>query len=219
MNASERRKIRGWIERTDRLVENHRRIGLRWQALGVDGLLDRIIRDAEDLDTVMNGFLDNLRAHQAALDLLDELVEENRGPHLSRTTLRDRWVLEFANGLHGGYSDIRTAEELRAIAERFKGELAAKEHSHIEWLVMLGRELREAIERSAATVGASGREVGREGGCVFRRKWNTDFGGSGTSISEEVEHRFRDVEHRFRDVEHPFRGKWNAGSGVVNARR
>ena len=55
--------------------------------------------------------------------------------------------------------------------------------------------------------------------CVFRRKWNTDFGRSGTSISEEVEHRFREVEHGFRDVEHPFRGKWNAGSGVVNARR
>ena len=33
--------------------------------------------------------------------------------------------------------------------------------------------------------------------CVFRRKWNTDFGGSGTPISEEVEH----------------------GPGVVNARR
>ena len=59
----------------------------------------------------------------------------------------------------------------------------------------------------------------RERYCVFRPKWNTDFGRSGTSISAEVEHRFREVEHRFRDVEHPFRGKWNAGSGVVNARR
>ena len=55
--------------------------------------------------------------------------------------------------------------------------------------------------------------------CVFRRKWNTDFGRSGTRISEEVEQRFREVEHGFRDVEQPFRGKWNAGSGVVNARR
>ena len=45
------------------------------------------------------------------------------------------------------------------------------------------------------------------------------FGGSGTPISAEVEQRFREVEHGFRDVEHPFRGKWNAGSGVVNARR
>ena len=38
-------------------------------------------------------------------------------------------------------------------------------------------------------------------------------------ISEEVEHGFREVEHGFREVEHPFRGKWNSGSGVVNARR
>ena len=64
-----------------------------------------------------------------------------------------------------------------------------------------------------------GMVVMSEPGCVFRPKWNTDFGRSGTSISAEVEHRFREVEHRFRDVEHPFRGKWNAGSGVVNARR
>ena len=34
------------------------------------------------------------------------------------------------------------------------------------------------------------------------------FARSGTSISAEV-------EHRFRDVEHPFRGKWNAGSGPL----
>ena len=55
-----------------------------------------------------------------------------------------------------------------------------------------------------------------------RKKLSTSgayFGGSGTPISEEVEHRFREVEHGFRDVEHPFRGKWNSGSGVVNARR
>ena len=163
-DAPKRQQIRGWIESTDRLVENHRRIGLRWQGLGVDGLLDRIIRDAEDLDTVMNGFVDNLHAHEAALDLLDELVKENRGPHLSWTTLRDRWVLDFAKALQGEYSTIRTAEELRAIAERFQGEFAAKEHSHIEWLVEFGRELRETIEGSAATVGAPGREVCRECG-------------------------------------------------------
>jgi integrase len=35
--------------------------------------------------------------------------------------------------------------------------------------------------------------------CVFRGKWNADSGGSGTRISEEVEHRFR--------------RKWNSGSG------
>ena len=44
---------------------------------------------------------------------------------------------------------------------------------------------------------------------VFRRKWNADFGGSGTWFSAEVEHRFREVEHRFREVEHRFRTKWN----------
>ena len=49
--------------------------------------------------------------------------------------------------------------------------------------------------------------------CVFRWKWNTESGGSGTSIPAEVEHRFREVEHGFREVEHRFRRKWNRGSG------
>ena len=55
---------------------------------------------------------------------------------------------------------------------------------------------------------------------VFRRKWNTESGGSGTSIPEEV-------EQRIREVEHGIRRKWNIDSGgsgtavpeVVNARR
>ena len=55
---------------------------------------------------------------------------------------------------------------------------------------------------------------------VFRRKWNTESGGSGTSIPEEV-------EQRIREVEHGIRRKWNSDSGgsgtavpeVVNARR
>ena len=58
-------------------------------------------------------------------------------------------------------------------------------------------------------------------GCwVFRRKWNTESGGSGTAIPEEV-------EQRIREVEHGIRRKWNIDSGgsgtavpeVVNARR
>ena len=52
------------------------------------------------------------------------------------------------------------------------------------------------------------------------RKWNTESGGSGTSIPEEV-------EQRIREVEHGIRRKWNIDSGgsgtavpeVVNARR
>ena len=55
---------------------------------------------------------------------------------------------------------------------------------------------------------------------VFRRKWNTESGGSGTSNPEEV-------EQRIREVEHGIRRKWNIESGgsgtavpeVVNARR
>ena len=55
---------------------------------------------------------------------------------------------------------------------------------------------------------------------VFRRKWNTESGGSGTAIPEEV-------EQRIREVEHGIRRKWNSDSGgsgtavpeVVNARR
>ena len=73
------------------------------------------------------------------------------------------------------------------------------------------------IDRDAETSGSP--PDGPAPRCVFQRKWNTDFSRSGTSISEEVEHRFREVEHGFRDVEHAFRGKWNTGSGVVNARR
>ena len=162
VHANERREIREWIASTDRLVVNHRHIGERWRAVGVDGLLDRVVRDTEDLDTRMNQFLDNLRTHGAALKLLDELVEDNRGPHLSRTTLRDRWVLDFANRLDDEYSNVRMPEELRAIAERFTGELAATENSHIEWLKMFGRDLREVLRGSAATVGTTGQEVCRE---------------------------------------------------------
>ncbi len=87
-------------------------------------------------------------------------------------------------------------------------------------LVPLAEAREKALaNRKLARAGGNPRAGRRRGECVFRRKWNTDFGRSGTSISEEVEHRFREVEHGFRDVERPFRGKWNTGSGVVNARR
>ena len=76
-----------------------------------------------------------------------------------------------------------------------------------------------AATLTATSPAARARAAEERDECVFRPKWNTGFGRSGTSISEEVEHRFREVEHGFRDVEHPFRGKWNGGSGVVNARR
>ena len=49
--------------------------------------------------------------------------------------------------------------------------------------------------------------------CVFRAKWNTESGRSGTSIPGEVEHGIREVEHGIREVEHRFRRKWNIGSG------
>ena len=71
---------------------------------------------------------------------------------------------------------------------------------------------------------------------VFRRKWNTESGGSGTSNPEEVEHRIRrkwNIESggsgtsNPEEVEHRIRRKWNIESGgsgtavpeVVNARR
>ena len=88
------------------------------------------------------------------------------------------------------------------------------------WLASVRTRLRAAAaERELDDELRTHLEMAVEENCVFQRKWNTDFSRSGTSISEEVEHRFREVEHGFRDVEHAFRGKWNAGSGVVNARR
>ena len=53
------------------------------------------------------------------------------------------------------------------------------------------------------------------------------FGGSGTPISAEVEHRFRrkwNIDFGKWNTDFGMwnihsRGKWNAGSGVVNARR
>ena len=156
------REIREWVESTDRHAEEHRRIGRRWRAVGVDGLLDRVIRDAENLDTRMNEFRNNLQAHEAAVELLEELIEEHEGPHLSESTLRDRWVLDFADQLREKYSDLRTAEEFRAIAERFEGELGRKEDSHVAWLKKFAHELRRVIEGSAATVGRTVLETCRE---------------------------------------------------------
>ena len=159
VDANERREIGEWIASTDRLIVNHQYIGERWRSAGVDGLLDRVVRDAEDLDTRMNQFLDNLRVHGAALKLLGELVEDNAGPHLSPTTLRDRWVLDFANRLDDEYSDVRTPEELRAVTERFAKELAATEDSHIAWLRVFGLDLQKVLREGAATVGPTGRDV------------------------------------------------------------
>ena len=168
-DADRRRKIREWIDSTDELVVNHRRIGERWQDVGADGLFDRVIRDAEDLDTLMNTFLDNLRAHDAALELLDGLVDQNgRLPH---TALRDRWVLDFAGGLRAEYSELRGSEELRAIAERFEGELGLPDDyadrdsanedssSHVAWLREFAHELREVVGQSTVTVGGTVGEV------------------------------------------------------------
>ena len=98
---------------------------------------------------------------------------------------------------------------MNIIGQRLRAARALRGFNQAQLAVKMGLT-REAISMI---------EPGRSRICVFRRKWNTDFGGTGTPISEEVEHRFRDVEHGFRDVEHPFRGKWNTGSGVVNARR
>ena len=74
--------------------------------------------------------------------------------------------------------------------------------------------------RQAMTEAFGGRTDAEGAWWVFRRKWNTESGGSGTSIPEEV-------EQRIREVEHGIRRKWNIDSGgsgtsvpeVVNARR
>lgn len=76
-HAPEREKIRRRIEETDQLAVNYRRIGDRWEAARVAGLVDKVIDDAEQLDTRMNTFLDNLRAHEAALELLAGLIPDN----------------------------------------------------------------------------------------------------------------------------------------------
>ena len=164
--ADRRRQIREWVEHTARLIVNHGRVGERWRAVGADGLLDRVIRDAEDLDTRMNGFLDNLRAHDAALKLLQQLIDENGGARLSHTTLRDRWVLDFAVGLREEYSELREPEELRAIAERFERELARDDSpdgdSHVAWLEEFAHRLRRVVDESTSTVGTTVREICRE---------------------------------------------------------
>lgn len=144
--AGQQRQIREQVEETSRLAVNHRRIGERWREVRADGLFDRVIRDAEDLDTRMNEFLGNLRAHSAALALLNELIRENEGPRLGPTTLRDRWVLGFAARMRERYPDLRTDEEFRAIAEQFREELAGIEEPHLQWLERFGRELQQVIE-------------------------------------------------------------------------
>ena len=123
------------------------------------------------------------------------------------------------------YVQLSSAETRRLLGERHSMMLgtwmAAGPHPHAA-LALFERHVRDhpvSSTTAAAHLAAGLLQMRTFGECVFRRKWNTDFGRSGTSISEEVEHRFREVEHGFRDVERPFRGKWNTGSGVVNARR
>ena len=125
-DAPERGKIRRRAEETDRLAVNYRRIGDRWEAARVAGLVDKVIDDAEQLDSRMNTFLDNLRAHEAALELVAGLIADNGELGLSATTLRDRWVLDFAADLGARYRELRTDEELRAVAEQFEDELAGQ---------------------------------------------------------------------------------------------
>ena len=88
---------------------------------------------------------------------------------------------------------------------------------HFHFLVRWGvlprwKRCQDWLSETWATIAADG--------WVFRRKWNTESGGSGTAIPEEV-------EQRIREVEHGIRRKWNIDSGgsgtavpeVVNARR
>ena len=155
----QQRRIRERVEETSRLAVNHRRIGERWREVRADGLFDRVIRDGEDLDTRMNEFLGNLHAHSAALALLDELIRENEGPRLGPTTLQDRWVLDFDARMRERYPDLRTDEEFRAIAERFREELAGSEEPHIQWLERFGSELQQVLDRNIEGLApAAGRE-------------------------------------------------------------
>ena len=153
--AGQRREIRERVEETSRLAVNHRRIGERWRAVRADGLFDQVIRDVENLDTRMNEFLGNLRAHKVAHELLDELIRDNEGPRLAPTTLQNRWVLDFDARMRERYSDLRTDEEFRAIADRFRDELARAEDTHIQWLQRFGSELQEVIDHNTATVDAT----------------------------------------------------------------
>ena len=103
------------------------------------------------------------------------------------------------------------------LKERRFADLNLRERDHLqEWLVRMPDALGEElliVQKEFDGFADTRERLDLLALCVFRTKWNADFGRSGTSISDEVEHRFRDVEHGFRDVERRFRTKWNIGSG------
>ena len=152
--SADARRFAGWVERVERLGAAYRSIGERWASAGVASLVDAVVRDVEGLDTSMNVFLENLRAHEVALDLVAEIVRENGAPVLLDTTLRERWVLDFALRIEEEYGDIRDATELGAIVDGFEKELAGEHTSHLAWLGGFDEELRPALRRATAIVGA-----------------------------------------------------------------
>ena len=154
-SARKRRQIREWVAETDRLAVNYQRIGARWRDARVARLLDKVIRDVEDLDTRMNTFLDNLRAHEVALEFLAGLTEEDAAPGLLHTTLLDRWALDFGALLRERYNEIRTPEELRAITERFREELGADRGPYVLWLRDFAPKLWKVLQGGAALLGTT----------------------------------------------------------------
>ena len=123
-------------------------------------------------------FFDDTHKRRATSRLLKErfeLIVQAR-KRLEESNWRDDDVAEMLGLFHGLASSARLAGSAK------HGIPASPD------LLDLAEKLQERGQRN----------------CVFRGKWNADFGGSGTRISEEVEHRFREVEHRFRT-------KWNIG--------
>ena len=62
-------------------------------------------------------------------------------------------MLDFAADLRTEYSELRTDEELRAIAEQFERELAGLQHPHVEWLAEFAPSLWRVLVSGTVTVG------------------------------------------------------------------
>ena len=99
------------------------------------------------------------------------------------------------------------------------GRITIEEQPELDLAVVRGPSAGEWHPMAVHTRTAATRLLLVHGAWIFRTNWNADFGGSGTGISEEVEHRFREVEHGFRKWNIDSGGSGTSVPGVVNARR
>ena len=106
--------------------------------------------------------------------------------------LRDAWNLDSADRA------ARVLERLAKSLEReHPGAAASIREGLDETLTVQRLGLTGALQRTLRTtniienLNGSVEHYSRNVKWVFRRKWNTESGGSGTSIPEEVEQRFR----------------------------